>query len=68
MFLSAQSGLPICIGSGISPGNVNKFRNADALIVGTFFKKGGKWQNELDENRIKEMMAAIENLNTDKSH
>ena len=58
-----ESDLPICIGSGINPNNVRSFRNVDAFIVGTYFKKDGKWQDELDENRIFKMMAAICDLN-----
>ena len=54
--------MPICIGSGISPDNVEKFRNASAFIVGTYFKKDGKWQNELDENRISQLLDNIEKL------
>ena len=54
--------MPICIGSGISPDNVEKFRNAYAFIVGTYFKKDGKWQNELDENRISQLLDNIEKL------
>ena len=61
--ISAGSDLPICIGSGITPNNVRSFRNVDAFIVGTFFKKDGKWQNILDEGRIKQMMAAMGDLN-----
>ena len=61
-YISVGSDLPICIGSGITPTNVHSFRNVDAFIVGTFFKKDGMWQNELDENRIIKMMAAIDDL------
>lgn len=61
------SSMPICIGSGISPVNVEKFRNADVFIVGTYFKKDGKWQNELDENRIRQLLDNIEKLKAEDS-
>lgn len=61
------SALPICIGSGITSFNVDAFKNADAFIVGTFFKKDGKWKNELDENRIIKMLKAMENLRSNGS-
>ena len=54
--------MPICIGSGITPENAKDFKIADAFIVGSFFKKGGKWQNALDQHRISQMVMAIENL------
>ena len=59
-----SSSLAVCIGSGINPPNVKKFKNADAFIVGTFFKRNGKWQNELDKNRIIEMLDAVQQLKT----
>ena len=59
--------MPICIGSGISPDNVEKFRNAYAFIVGTYFKKDGKWQNELDEQRINSLLEAVESLKEESS-
>lgn len=57
-----NSSMSVCIGSGISPSNVHLFRNADAFIVGTYFKKDGKWQNELDKDRIKKLLDAVNEL------
>ncbi len=54
--------MSVCIGSGISPSNVQLFKNADAFIVGTYFKKDGKWQNELDIDRIKKLLDAVNEL------
>ncbi|PIO74940.1 BtpA family protein [Teladorsagia circumcincta] len=44
--------LPIFVGSGVTASNVHQFRSADALIVGSEFKKDGKWMNELDAERL----------------
>ena len=57
--------MSICIGSGINPNNVTLFRNADAFIVGTYFKKDGKWQNDLDKDRIKRLSDALMSLKSD---
>ncbi|XGW34994.1 hypothetical protein V3C99_018773 [Haemonchus contortus] len=54
--------LPIFIGSGVTSSNVHQFRNADALIVGSDFKKDGKWMNELDIDRVKHFMNRINTL------
>ena len=57
--------MSICIGSGINPNNATLFRNADAFIVGTYFKKDGKWQNDLDKDRIKRLSDAVMSLKSD---
>ncbi|KAK6040740.1 membrane complex biogenesis protein, BtpA family [Cooperia oncophora] len=54
--------LPIFIGSGVTASNVHQFRSADALIVGSDFKKDGKWMNELDADRVKHFMNRINSL------
>lgn len=48
--------LPILIGSGVTLENVGNYIAADALIVGSYFKKNGKWNGQLDEKRIKLMV------------
>ncbi|KAK9885959.1 hypothetical protein WA026_013835 [Henosepilachna vigintioctopunctata] len=48
--------LPILIGSGITSENLCNYREANAFIVGSSFKKDGLWMNELDEMRIKNFM------------
>ena len=50
--------LPVFIGSGITSENIDAFQLADGLIVGSEFKIDGKWQNELDLNRIKKLTKA----------
>ena len=59
--------MPIFIGSGINPSNVERFKSADGFIIGTFFKKEGKWQNELDEERINRLLEAVESLKQESS-
>ncbi len=55
--------LPVIIGSGITTNNIDKFYPfADAFIVGSFFKADGKWENDVDTTRVKEMIQKINYL------
>lgn len=49
----AASGLPVLIGSGVTPTNIDAaFEHADAVIVGSALKEDGHWANDLDPDRI----------------
>lgn len=50
---------PVLIGSGITAENVKKYINCNALIVGSHFKKDGRWQNEVDPQRVQRFMEKI---------
>ncbi len=55
--------IPVVIGSGLTADNIEKyFPAADAFIIGSYFKKGGYWQNEVDADRVKALMDKINNL------
>lgn len=54
--------LPILIGSGVTLTNLENYITAHAIIVGSYFKKGGKWNQELDETRVKDFMTKVEGL------
>lgn len=55
--------LPVIIGSGINLENIQNYWNlADAFIVGSSFKKEGKWENETDEKRVHAFMKKINDL------
>ncbi|XP_056631618.1 uncharacterized protein F13E9.13, mitochondrial [Diorhabda sublineata] len=51
--------VPVLIGSGVTYENVENFKSADGLIVGSYFKKGGKWDNDVDGDRLKKFMGKI---------
>jgi predicted TIM-barrel enzyme len=52
-----HSRLPIYIGSGISADNLSRFSPlADGFIVGSFFKKDGKWSEPVDPRRVERFM------------
>jgi uncharacterized protein len=55
--------LPVIIGSGVTLANVeNYFENADALIIGSYFKHEGKWNQPLSKEKITEFMSKINHL------
>ncbi|KAF6036909.1 hypothetical protein EB796_004787 [Bugula neritina] len=54
--------LPVLIGSGVTAKNLSLYSSADALIIGSFFKKEGKWYNEIDEERVASVVAARNRL------
>jgi len=57
------SKLPVIIGSGINVNNVeNFFQISDAMIIGSYFKKNGKWENTIDSSRVKSFMKKIADL------
>jgi len=51
--------IPVLVGSGVNPGNVARYRRADAIIVGSFVKREGIWSNALDPDRLSAMAAAF---------
>lgn len=56
----AHTGLPVLVGSGLTPDNVAAFyATADGLIVGSYFKQGGHWQAPPDPARVAALLAQI---------
>lgn len=54
------SNLPLLVGSGVTPTSVDDlFAYADALIVGSWYKRDGLWSNEPDINRAKQLVQAV---------
>ncbi len=55
--------IPVIIGSGLTADNIEKyFPVADAFIIGSYFKQGGDWRNNVDADRVKALMNKINNL------
>ncbi|XP_067944109.1 uncharacterized protein F13E9.13, mitochondrial-like [Watersipora subatra] len=50
--------IPVLIGSGVTAANLHEYSSADALIIGSYFKKDGKWTNQLDDERIEAVVNA----------
>lgn len=52
--------LPVLIGSGVTWDNLASYAEcSDALIIGSSVKVDGQWQNELDRDRCKRIVAAL---------
>jgi len=54
-----STALPVVVGSGATPEALpSLFEYADAVIVGSYLKRGGKWMNQLDAKRVQSFIAA----------
>lgn len=60
--VSEAVGIPVLVGSGITPGNLACFPAADALIVGSSVKQGGLRFNPLEDARVRAVARAFQNL------
>ena len=57
--------LPVFVGSGVGVENVGELLSvSDGVIVGSHFKRGGHWANEIDPARVKRFMAEAMRVNT----
>jgi membrane complex biogenesis BtpA family protein len=56
---ASVKGLPVLIGSGVTLKNWRRYANANAFIVGSYFKKDGVWFHELDQEKILAFMKDI---------
>ncbi|GBD87003.1 putative sgc region protein SgcQ [bacterium BMS3Abin03] len=55
--------IPVLIGSGVTIDNIEMFLPvADAFIIGSYFKQGGFWKNEVDSDRVTTLVKKIKSL------
>lgn len=54
--MNAVPNMPVLVGSGVTVQNLETFSGANGLIIGSYFKTGGNWENDLDPDRIKNVM------------
>jgi membrane complex biogenesis BtpA family protein len=55
--------IPVLIGSGVTLENLETFLPlADALIVGSYFKENGYWENTLNYRRIADFMEKVNQI------
>ena len=53
--------LPVLVGSGVNLDNVTDYMAvADALIIGSYFKKDGYWANDVDGDKVRALMKKVE--------
>jgi membrane complex biogenesis BtpA family protein len=61
--VKAHCQLPVILGSGIDVNNVADFYTAaDGFIIGSYFKRDGRWANTVDEQRARSLMEAVSKL------
>ena len=62
-FARSATTLPIIIGSGIDVYNLKTYwPYADAFIVGSWVKSDGNWKNNVDKDRVKDLVACANKL------
>ncbi|XP_044283988.1 uncharacterized protein F13E9.13, mitochondrial-like isoform X2 [Varanus komodoensis] len=54
--------IPVLVGSGVTLNNAKNYLGANALIIGSYFKKEGYWANSIDPDRVKRFMDHIGRL------
>jgi len=60
--------LPVLVGSGVTVDNVHLYLpHASALIVGSHFKAGGRWENAVEPARVQAFMARVNALREPRS-
>ena len=55
-------GVPVLVGSGITPANLARFSTAHGYIVGSSVKEGGVWCNPLDRDAVRALAGAFAKL------
>ena len=50
-----SAGLPVVVGSGVTPENIVGLLGADGLIVGSYFKEDGDWRRPVSEERVRRL-------------
>jgi len=65
--LKNQIDVPVIVGSGVSLENAaSYFPLCDAMIIGSYFKDKGYWENDLNYDRVKGFMEHINQLRHSK--
>lgn len=54
--------IPVLIGSGVTTENVENYLGADGFIVGSYFKKTGRWEGDLDKDKILKFLHKLKTL------
>ncbi|KAI4471233.1 hypothetical protein MML48_1g05204 [Holotrichia oblita] len=57
--LKDNTNMPVLIGSGITLNNFKNYKDASAVIIGSYFKKAGLWSNDIDENIVIEFINKV---------
>lgn len=49
--------IPVLVGSGVTYDNLERYMDANGMIIGSHFKKGGHWANAVDPEMVKRFMS-----------
>ena len=61
--VKTETNLPVLVGSGVNLDNVLEYLPiADALIIGSYFKKDNYWANDIVENKVKSLMEKVHSV------
>ncbi len=61
--VKAVANIPVIVGSGLTPDNASRLLGvSDAGIVGTFFKREGRWWNPVEPSRVRKFMRTVGRL------
>jgi uncharacterized protein len=52
-------GIPVLVGSGVTPENAGAYPRAAGLIVGSWVKRAGRWEHAVDGARCRALLAAF---------
>jgi uncharacterized protein len=60
--------IPVWIGSGVTPENLPLlWSHADVFVVGSYFKRDGLWSNEVDPQRVQNLVACAREMRTTRA-
>lgn len=59
LMVKEYSNVPVLIGSGVTPENLDALKKADGFIVGSYFKKDGYADNAVMPKRVEKLMANV---------
>ncbi|KAM9860588.1 uncharacterized protein F13E9.13, mitochondrial [Aulostomus maculatus] len=54
--------IPVLIGSGVTCDNMERYLDANGMIVGSYFKENGNWAKAVDPERVKRFMEKLREL------
>lgn len=57
--VAEAAALPVLVGSGATPENVGRYAAADGVIVGSYVKHDGRWENPVDSARARAFAEAF---------
>jgi hypothetical protein len=57
--VAAAVGIPVLVGSGVTPANIGQYPQADGFIVGSSVKRDGRWVNAIDAQRVQAVAKAF---------